>query len=298
MPLEVRQIHCPNCGAPLDILNARRSKTVVCGSCRSQIHLTDPTFRIVADLTNQRAAPRTPIGLGMYGEFKGRRWQVIGRVRYREEGVFWDEWLLMTDEGEFLWLTEGEEGFTLYDPIVPSQPIDPDRVLLFVTVDGVSYPVRARGTGTIDFLEGELTWKATVGDRVRYLDAQLGQTKFAIEWTPTEIEYFRGEKLAANVVRQAFGLPLLPARPLAVGRSVGVFPLFLFVVLVICVCWFLAFVAAPSGNDDERGGNGVVLVPSGGGSGSAGGGVGSGGRSGGTSRGGGGGSSSRGGGGK
>jgi hypothetical protein len=293
MPLEVRQVHCPNCGAPLDILNARRSKTIVCGACRSQLDLTDPTLRVVADLANRRAVPRTPIGLGMYGEFRGQRWQVIGRIRYREDGAFWDEWLLMTDEGEFLWLTEGEEGFTLYDPVVPSEPIDPDRVLVTVTFEGVRYAVRARGTGTVDFLEGELTWTATVGDRVRYLDAQLGQTKFAIEWTPSEIEYFRGEKLAANVVRQAFGLPPVSGLSLAgAGRRISVFPLFLTVVILICVCGFLALVAAPGESDDDGGGSGIVFVPFPGGSGGSGGGFG------GSSRGGGGSGSRSGGGGK
>jgi hypothetical protein len=267
-------------------------KTIVCGSCGSQLDLTDPTFRVLADLSNVRAEPRTPIGLGMYAEFKGQRWQAIGRIRYREEGAFWDEWLLMTDDGEFLWLTEGEEGFTLYDPVVPSEPIDPHAVRDVVTVDGVSYPVRARGVGTVDFLEGELTWKATRGDQVRYIDAQLGQTKFSIEWTPSEIEYFRGEKQSANAVREAFGLPLLRAEPTAAGarrRSACLAPL-LIVVILICVCGFLALMAAPSESEERGSGGGIVFVP--GGSGGSGGGFG------GTTRGGGGSGSSSGGGGK
>ncbi|MFN8533665.1 MAG: DUF4178 domain-containing protein [Dehalococcoidia bacterium] len=285
MALEIRQIHCPNCGAPLDIHNVRRSKTAVCGSCGSQLDLTDPQYRVLSDFSNVEADPRTPIELGMVANLLGGQWQAIGRIRYREEGAFWDEWLLMSEEGEFLWLTEGEEGWTLYDPVVPQQPPDPNAVEDEIAVDGQTYPVRTHGTGTIDYIEGELTWKAVRGEPVRYIDAQRGLTKFSIEWTPSEIEYFRGEKMAANTVRQAFGLPALAVSK-GGSRLVGILVL---VLVIICVCGFLALFAAPSDGDDNSGG-GIGFIP---GIGS-----GSGGSSSGGTRGGGGSGSSSGGGGK
>ncbi|MCS6800806.1 MAG: DUF4178 domain-containing protein [Chloroflexota bacterium] len=297
MPLEIRKLSCPRCGASLEVLNARRTKTLVCRSCGSQLDLTDPALQVVANLTNVRATPRTPISLGMWGQFRGKQWQVIGRVRYREEGAFWDEWLLMTEEGELLWLTEGEEGFTLYDPIVPREPTDPETVGLTLTLDGTRYPVRARGIGTIDYLEGELTWKATRGDQVRYLDAQLGQTKAAIEWTPSEIEFFRGEKLPANAVRQAFGLPLL--RPDQVvfgsGRPSLLSALVLAVIVFICVCGCLA--SSITIDEREDGSVDIAFVPFAGASPGAGSGFGGTSRSGGGTRSGSGGSSRSGGGG-
>ncbi|MCS7001994.1 MAG: DUF4178 domain-containing protein [Dehalococcoidia bacterium] len=250
--------------------NTRRSKTIVCGTCGSQLDLTDPNLAILATLTPGANAPRTPIRPGMTGSFQNETWQVIGRIRYEEEGAIWDEFLMMSEVGEFLWLTEGEAGFTLYDPIVPKEPVDPTTVRDVLRIDGWIAPVRARGEGRVTFIEGEMTWRATVGDRVGYIDAQLGRVKYAIEWTPREIEYFRGEKITAADVRSAFGLPSVP-RPAAStagtpARSGGGVSVSTVIILIVVACIVFACIvgAFAEADDDSRPsgfGAGPVFVP-------------------------------------
>ncbi|MCL6512548.1 MAG: TonB-dependent receptor [Anaerolineae bacterium] len=56
---EVRQLSCPNCGAPLQIQDAAHIKTAVCQSCGSQIDLTDPALGILGQFVHGFAPPRT-----------------------------------------------------------------------------------------------------------------------------------------------------------------------------------------------------------------------------------------------
>lgn len=264
MALEMKQLDCPSCGASLEVKNAQRAKSIVCQQCGSQIDLTDPQFGILGQIILNAALPRTPVQLGMIGEFAGEKYQVIGRVRYREQQWMWDEWLLMTEEGRFKWLTEGEEGFTLYDTMVPTNPVDPREVGDTLNLEGtVSAEVEGRGVGRIDYLEGELTWKATLGDSVHYMDANFpdNKGKYAIEWTDEEVEFFKGKKLTNNEVRRAFSLPELAGPRQQKHSAATVFVIVVVVVVFLCLCAALAMVGGSGDEDSEAAAAGVTATP-------------------------------------
>jgi uncharacterized membrane protein YgcG len=80
------------------------------------------------------------------------------------------------------------------------------------------------GHATIDYLEGELTWKAHVGDGMSYIEADSAKQRISIEFTQSEVEFFWGEFLNAAEIQKAFGVPTTSARPamaLAGGSKVG-----------------------------------------------------------------------------
>jgi len=282
MPLEVKQLHCPNCGGGLEVKNAQRAKSIVCQSCGSQIDLARPEYGIIGRSILNSAPPRTPIELGMWGEFDGQRYQAIGRVRYREEEYMWDEWLLMTEDGQFKWLTEGEKGFTLYESFVPRNPVDPVSVRDSVNLEGTSAEVGDKGVGRIDYLEGELTWRATVGDEVNYLDAEFPGGRYSIEWTPDEVEFFRGKNLSDNEVRRAFGLPEVATpsilEKLRAALTVRTAVIVAVVLVIVCVCCVAAAVAPSSTSSSSFGMPSIRTSSSGGSSFSGGGSSGGGGK--------------------
>ncbi|HMA36009.1 MAG TPA: DUF4178 domain-containing protein [Chloroflexia bacterium] len=247
MSLEVRQFNCPNCGAPLDIQNLGRSKSLVCPICHSQIDLTQPPYQIIGNVGNRPAPLGSPFQLGMQGTLGGETYQIIGRVRYQDDGDLWDEWLLLSTQGAYRWLSDSTDvGLVLWSPFSPPAPINPTTIARGMALDlgGPPARVRSQGAAVIAYLEGELTWRATLGDRMQYAEAVgAGGQMYSVEWTESEVEFYAGQALDRRMVESAFGLASAPAlatsgagrRPGGgcFGRA-GVLILILVVVIVLC----------------------------------------------------------------
>ena len=221
MPLEVRQFNCPQCGSPLDLKNAR-SKSVICPSCSSQIDLTGPQGQIVGRVGSRPTPRMTPFQPGMTGMLNGEQHMIIGRVLYRsDEGDEWDEWLLLSASGQYRWISDSEEeGMALWEPFVPTAPIDPNTIHegRSINLRGAPARVRDRGEAKITYLEGELTWKARLGDTMQYAEAEGSDGRYSVEWTPEEVEFYWGKRLNRIEIAQAFGLTSA-AVAAASGRS-------------------------------------------------------------------------------
>jgi DNA-directed RNA polymerase subunit RPC12/RpoP len=216
MPLEVKQFNCPKCGSPLDIKNAARSKTIVCPSCGSQIDL-GPAHAVLGTVGPRPAPKLTQFQIGMKGTLAGEQHEIIGRVLYRDnQGYTWDEWILLSAAGDYRWLSDDEdEGVVLWHIFTPTQPLDPNTVRDGQTINLTGDPVHVTEVthATIAYMEGELIWKAKVGDTIRALDAAGPQGEmFSIEWTGDQIEFYRGERMNRADAAVAFGLPAI-SRP-------------------------------------------------------------------------------------
>jgi hypothetical protein len=243
------QFNCPKCGSPLDLKNSK-SKSVVCPSCNSQIDLTNPEHQIIGDVGRRPSPKMTPFTIGMRGTIEGEEQAVIGRVRYSDDEDAWDEWLLLTASGDYRWISEDEdEGMVLWHSFTPSQPVDPNTIGGGATFDLGEGParVRERGSATIDYLEGELTWKAHVGDTMQYIDAEGGGNLFSIEWTPDEIEFWRGKRLDAREVALAFGITA-PVSTSSSGKLFlsGATALVGLIVCILILCGVVAGLGATS----------------------------------------------------
>ena len=252
MPLEVKQFNCPQCGSPLSIKNVAGSRSVICPACNSQIDLTGPEYRVVGNVGARRAPRLTQFKLGLTGALQGEQHEIIGRVVYRDnEGSTWDEWELLSAAGAYRWLSDDEdEGLVLWHGYTPTQPVDPNTVRDGQTIDlgGVRARVTEVTHATIDYLEGELTWKAHQNDTMMALDAAgpAGEM-FSIEWTADEIEFYRGERQDARAVAAAFGVPAAAASAGAVsgagksGASIGTVVVVTLAIIFMCICFGSAF---------------------------------------------------------
>ena len=260
MPLEVRQFNCPQCGSPLDLKNLS-SKSVICPSCSSQIDLTGPQYQVVGRVGSRPTPSVTPFQPGMQGTINGEQHMIIGRVLYRsDEGDEWDEWLLLSASGQYRWISDSEEeGMALWEPFVPTAPIDPNTVREGQTINlrGMSARVRDVGSARIDYLEGELTWKARVGDTMRYIEADGSGGRYSIEFTPEEVEFYWGQTLNRSEVAQAFGLTGVGAasggRPGGKGSCLSTAIVIGIVIVMLVICALV--VALPStGSSGSRSG--------------------------------------------
>ena len=262
MALEVKSFSCPKCGSPLNLKNAARSRSVVCPACHSQLDLTGPQYQIGANVGPARTPRGLPLRIGLRGVLQGSEREIIGRVLYRDdEGYTWDEWLLLAASGDYYWLSDDEEeGLVLWHSFTPPQPVDPNTVREGQTInlDGTPSRVTEVGSAIIDYLEGELTWKAGKGEKMRALDAEGSGKLYSIEWTDTEIEFYRGQRQNRGEVSRAFGLEAAgsPAASAASGRlkkQVGlgaILIVFIAMAVMAFCCLGTLGAAGLSGNSD------------------------------------------------
>ncbi len=248
MPLEIKQFNCPHCGSPLNIKNAARSRSIVCAACNSQIDLTAEQHAVLGNVGSRPAPKLTQLAVGMTGPLLGEPHEIIGRVVYRDnEGYTWDEWLLLSAAGAYRWLSDDEdEGMVAWHGFTPSQPVDPNTVRdgQTINLNGVAARVTETTHATIDYLEGELTWKAGKGDSMRALDAAgPAGAMFSIEWTANEIEFYQGQRQPPAEVAAAFGVPAASAGVTAGAAgsrraaSTGLVLVVAFVLVIMCVCF-------------------------------------------------------------
>ena len=200
-------LNCPNCGSPLDIQGGAGVKTIVCNACSSVIDLTPEQAAVVGQAGKKKRA-LLPIELGATFKLGDANYQVIGWIRYEgwddEDRWRWDEWLLASGDGEFRWFTyDPEDGFSLQKKVPLSGPVDFRQAT--IPVPGGAARVIERAQAKIIALDGELTWRAKVGERIRYMDAKKGEQRYSVEFTPDEVELSAGKSVAEEAVWQSLG---------------------------------------------------------------------------------------------
>jgi len=208
MAIDAQQVDCRGCGAKVDIHAGLRTKTFVCEYCGSVCE--GDKVVAVQDMQAKREEfkPWSHLRLGMTAQFLGHEYQLIGRIRAREETWWWDEWFMYSKTGFPLWLQEGEGGFSIFRVFYPTYPINPWNAGSFVKLDntGGNAQVKERGTGTIAFIEGELTWSSVPGETFNYLECYRGPTRYSIEYSESEIQYLRGETRDSRQIYDKFGI--------------------------------------------------------------------------------------------
>jgi len=188
MVLESRRIDCTKCGAPLT-LRSERSKTAACDHCRALIDLTSADYAFIGAM--HLGPIRHPLRVGQSGTLRGVPCTIVGHLRYTEETWFWDAYI-QYDDG----------AFTLYVPFVPTDPKPVSSTSDVLAADGRRDPVSERGRAVLSLVEGELTWRARIGDSIDYLEG----SRFCVEIGAAEFEWFTMEVLPRAVVARAFGV--------------------------------------------------------------------------------------------
>lgn len=202
--ISLELVHCPNCTAQVDIQGGAGIQTAVCGSCGTVVDLTGDAPTANGQMT-RKARPGQPIKPGDRAKIGDTEFQVVGWLRFKgwddEDTWYWTEWLLASASGDYRWLTYGEEdGFALHRPLRIEREFDLKH--------GFPIPqaiVNERAPAKIVALGGELTWKATIGERFNYIDARKGDKIYSVEYTPNEVELTEGIRLSETQVWQAFG---------------------------------------------------------------------------------------------
>jgi len=198
--LAAKTISCTQCGAPLEIHNPR-AKTTVCGSCGAQLDLTSPDYAFLGVV--QREPVTQPLEVGMHGtDEQGLAWRIVGHLRFAEDDYWWDEYLLQAADGQSAWIQYDDGHFSFYTPKRLTEALDPTKATGRFQLEGKWHYAREAGAASVTHIEGELTWKARVGDTVRWIDAG----DVGVEWTEKEIEVFEVKRMSLGQVASLFGV--------------------------------------------------------------------------------------------
>ncbi len=222
--LTLERVPCPNCSASVAVHNPEKAVQLTCQSCHANFELNPSDIPLIglADPDKKRPSPFIPIGSPCH--FFGHDYRVVGylKVYERDEGVkyFTEEYLLFSHTAGYRWLSEYAGHFTFFKELEEFPKVNPKTLRRAQSFEfkGSKWKVLEKGTVTIDAVDGELPWVATIGDRNRYADAIQPPSMLSAEWTDNEISWSKGKYVYQEEVAQAFGIGV---KKLPRARGVG-----------------------------------------------------------------------------
>ena len=205
--MKTRTASCPGCGGPVEF-RASSSLVTVCEYCHSAVARGDKRVEDhgkIADLVQTQSK----LKLGMKGNFKDKRFDVVGRVQYQHAaGGVWNEWYLLFPGERWGWLAEAQGRYYLtFEERLKSTFTLPD----FDSVElGQSFKIKAssvtvteKGTATVRSAEGEIPWDVRPGAKHRYADLRGDAGTFATFEFGLEPHIFLGQSVEPDDLKLA-----------------------------------------------------------------------------------------------
>ncbi|TWT94887.1 hypothetical protein Pla100_34580 [Neorhodopirellula pilleata] len=98
---------CPNCAAPVEFRFGGTLVTI-CEFCNSAVARDDQDLKLIGKVA-QLVQTQSLVQIGSTGSFRGKPFEVIGRVQYQHAaGGVWDEWYLRFPGDKMAWLAEAQ----------------------------------------------------------------------------------------------------------------------------------------------------------------------------------------------
>jgi hypothetical protein len=204
-PGKGQNIECTNCRAAIEVPGDRHVETKVCEYCGAQLDLSSQERAV---LGVNPPDIHFDFEVGDSCQFDGARYEVCGRMLYLDyEHYATREYLLYNPDRGYLWLAEENQHWVLNRPTKKAPPGDVRYVAqkLPVEIGDDKYKVYEHCSGSLDYVDGALPWRAAVGDRWVSTDLIAPPKMFSAEYEDNEVEYFEGDYLTARQVWEAFG---------------------------------------------------------------------------------------------
>jgi ribosomal protein S27E len=200
--------NCPSCGAPVEFVSAASVQTT-CRYCTSVLVRADLDLRAVG--VKATVPPSvSPIRLGTRGAWRGRRFEVVGRLVYAYQRGRWNEWHLAFEDGRTGWLSDAQAEYAVTEAapaerIPAAKELKPGKELALAgrpwTVAAVT---RAAYAGT----EGELPFERWRPGEMTFADLRGADGSFAtLDYSEDPPLLFTGaraefEELALSPLRE------------------------------------------------------------------------------------------------
>lgn len=170
--------NCPNCGAEV-IFRSPALPAVICGYCQSTVKRIANGVEKVGEVA-VLPFDVSPVQIGTRGEYGGKSFEVLGRIRLGWEAGAWNDWLCLFSDNSHGWLSESDGQFQM----VIERPISEIRSQLIqrlaeggevevgeqTQIDGATFTVAEARWATCIAAEGELPFAPETGWRVFNVD--------------------------------------------------------------------------------------------------------------------------------
>ncbi|MBS0657602.1 MAG: DUF4178 domain-containing protein [Verrucomicrobia bacterium] len=188
----MRSYDCPNCGGTLKF-ESSISVSAVCPYCTSLILRKDLNLENLGKIA-QMPPDLSPLQIGTTGNFRGRGFRLVGRLRWKYDGGSWTEWFAECNDG-YAWLAE-TQGFYTWSgesDIGPLPPLDRLSAGQNPILAGRTWVVADIKTTECVAAEGELPERLPAGRSRLSADLMGPGGEFAtLESTPNGTEFFEG----------------------------------------------------------------------------------------------------------
>ncbi|MCM8536195.1 MAG: DUF4178 domain-containing protein [Lentisphaeraceae bacterium] len=212
-----KSFDCPSCSAQIQSYTPD-AKSLSCQYCHASVSIAkgEPTLlkKLKDDAKNKKRFG-VPIKLGQKATFDGVEFIVVGYLRFKEVdgGIYIShEFLMYNKSWGYRWLVCYDGHYTIQEKFEKIPNIDAKKMLHYdykreFKVDGKYWKFYESGSGKIDWVEGELTWVAKVGDKSSYIEAIAPPEMVVAEITDKEVEWMKFRYLEEPELAEAFKIP-------------------------------------------------------------------------------------------
>jgi hypothetical protein len=201
MPEELK---CQTCGAPLKIEN-QFIRSVTCQFCGSAYMVSGSDGLEARGQGIKLADYPSRLKVGQRGVIRGRKFTVLGRVRYAYPEGFWEEWqVAWEDEQPPAWLEEDEGYWTLYKrDRVRSQIPSHEQVKVGSTIDvnGQKVFITEKRKGKMVGQEGQFSAVMPISGEFGYATGTADGRPISITYWADEIEFETGDDLESHEIK-------------------------------------------------------------------------------------------------
>lgn len=190
-----RIANCPNCGAPVKFVWSGAIQTT-CEFCSSILVRHDEDLAKVGEVADL-PEDASPIQLLTEGVYRGKSFQVIGRIIYQYELGSWNEWHLIFNDSTSGWLSDAQLEYAISFLVQPNNPLPSDEDALrgrTLTFGQTEYQITSRTTAVYKGVQGELPFEFWDKSRMLFVDLRSADGKFGtIDYSEDEPLLFLGE---------------------------------------------------------------------------------------------------------
>jgi hypothetical protein len=175
-----RGANCPGCGAPIRFAWSSAVQTA-CPYCHAIIVRRDVDLEKVGEVADL-PPDASPIQIGTEGEFEGRGFMVIGRIRYAWAQGNWNEWHIAFTDNTNGWLADAQLNYAVSfarpgeAPQVDPRTLQPGQVFQF---EQRNYVVTIITAARYEGFEGELPFTTAGHNEMLFADLKTGDAHFA-----------------------------------------------------------------------------------------------------------------------
>lgn len=165
--------------------------------------------------------------IGDTAEFYGKTYQITGYLFYSgywhswdhedngwySESWSFDEWVLVNEDKEYLYICEDEEAYSLSRAFTPSHPGIPENLQRYFSLtDSGGYPTEYFD-GRLEYFDGELSWIPVLHENLMIAEYQSGGSyysaeKRSIDSEVKEVEFFQSRKIKGEELARTFNKKL------------------------------------------------------------------------------------------